>query len=105
MSRNKRTKWTSISGDTKIKVYERDKGCCIFCGSPSGLPEMHIVSRANGGSGCEKNIVTACRYTCHMKMDAGTREERKLYREIAINYLKSKYDNWNEEDLIYKKGM
>ncbi len=28
---------------------------------------------------------------------------REQMKEYAKNYLNSKYDNWNEEDLLYKK--
>ena len=100
---SKRTKWTNISAETKKRVYERDKGC-IFCGSPLGLPEAHFIPRSKGGSGGEKNIITACRYTCHKKLDSGTKDERNAYRFIAKRHLMSKYADWNEEDLIYKKN-
>ena len=66
-SKHKRTKACSISTKTKLIVYERDKGCCIFCGK-IGLPEAHIIPRSHGGLGCEENIVTACR-SCHDKLD------------------------------------
>ena len=98
-------KWTSITQETKKKVYERDNGRCIFCGSPNGLPEAHYIPRSKLGSGGERNIVTACRYTCHKKLDSGTPKERETYRLIIRNHLKKHYDNWNEEDLIYKKGV
>ena len=40
---------------------------------------------------------------CHRKYDFGTKEERKIIKKIIKNYLQSKYENWNEDDLIYRK--
>lgn len=90
----------AISKQVKKRVYERDKGLCIICGCP-GLPEAHYVSRAQLGLGIEENIVTLCRQ-CHRLYD-GT--ARKAYGEIIRNYLKKQYPDWDEQKLVYKKGM
>ena len=90
---------TSISRETKEKVYERDKGKCILCGKP-GLPEAHFISRSHLGMGVEENIVTLCR-ECHNRYDHTT--EKKKIKEQIRSYLKSKYEDWNEEKLIYKR--
>lgn len=52
------------------------------------------------GLGIEENIFTACG-RCHNEQDNGLRT--KYYDNIAEEYLKSKYPNWNKENLIYKK--
>lgn len=96
----RRTKSLMIPKAVKDKVYERDGGCCIFCGSP-GLPEAHYISRAHGGLGIEENVVTACR-RCHDLMDNST--ERPVMLAHAREYLKSQYLYWNEKNLIYRKG-
>ena len=95
-SKHKRTKACSISKKTKLIVYERDKGCCIFCGK-IGLPEAHIIPRSHGGLGCEENIVTACR-SCHDKLDNSPERKKMLF--YAIQYLKGFYP---KEDFIFDK--
>ena len=97
--KSRRSRATAISKATKEAVYERDEGCCIFCGRP-GLPEAHYIPRSHGGLGIEQNIVTACR-ECHRRMDQTT--DRPLYMAAAKEYLKSKYEDWNEEDLVFRK--
>lgn len=103
---SKRAKACAIPQAVKRKVAERDSidgwTCCIICGSPEGLPEAHYISRANGGLGIEQNIVTLCR-SCHRLYDGGTREQREALREQIRDYLKSKYPDWNEEELIYMR--
>lgn len=106
--KTKRSKATDIPMSVKKKVWERDKGCCIICGNSFNvMPNAHYISRAKGGLGIEKNIFTACtRLTendCHYRFDNGTKEEREKLKSIVKSYLKSKYQDWNEEELYYKK--
>ena len=71
------------------------------------MPNAHYIPRSKGGLGIEENIVTLCtEFTlnkCHRKYDFGNKDERKKIGNIIKNYLQSKYDNWNEEQLYYKK--
>lgn len=97
--KHKRTKACAISMRTKLNVYKRDGGCCIFCGR-CGLPEAHVISRAQGGLGCEENIITVCRL-CHDKLDNST--ERKKMIQVAEDYLKKKYPGWKRENFIFDK--
>ncbi len=96
---HKRTKACAISKKTKQIVHERDRKCCIFCGAP-GLPEAHVVPRSHGGLGIPQNIVTACRI-CHDKMDNSTDRQQML--QVAADYLKRFYPDWNEQSLVYDK--
>ena len=100
MGKSKRTKACEIPPEVKKAVEERDNKCCIFCGSPNAKGEAHVISRAQGGLGVERNIITACR-VCHGKMDNS--QFRAYYVEKAKEYLKGIYPDWNEEDLIYNK--
>lgn len=97
---NKRTKACDISQKVKNKVWKRDNECCILCGSPYARPNAHFISRSHSGLGIEKNIVTLCS-NCHRRYDQTT--ERENIRVYIRNYLKEKYKDWNEEDLVYKK--
>lgn len=97
---HKRTKAVAIPPKIKKEVEERDNHQCIFCGSPYARGECHYVNRSQGGLGIAKNLVTACAYH-HREMDNG--KNIKMYRDIARDYLKSKYPDWNEDDLIYNK--
>ncbi len=96
---HKSTKACAISKEVKRRVYERDEGLCIICGCV-GFPDAHVVSRAHLGLGVEENIVTLCR-PCHRLYDGVKRDE---YGQLIRNYLMGIYPNWNEQNLIYRKG-
>lgn len=98
-SKHKRTKACEISKKTKLIVYERDGGCCIFCGK-IGLPEAHVIPRSHGGLGCPENIITICR-SCHDKLDNSTERKKMLF--YAIQYLKWFYPDWKKENFIFDK--
>ena len=96
----KGTKACDISQSVKEKVWQRDKCRCICCGSPFAMPNAHFIARSQLGLGIEQNIVTLCA-KCHHNYDHTTKREE--YREYIRNYLKSKYPDWNEEKLRYRK--
>ena len=95
----KRTKALDISKKVKDKVWERD-GRCVICGSPQAMPNAHYISRAQGGLGIERNVVTLC-ICCHHDLDHTVKRER--LKLIVKRYLSNMYDDWEEEKLIYKK--
>lgn len=106
--KTKRSKATDIPMSVKKTVFERDNGCCVICGnSYNVMPNAHYISRAKGGLGIEQNIFTACtrltKNDCHYKFDNGTKEEKEMLKTIVKKYLKSKYSDWNEDNLRYKK--
>lgn len=96
------TKQTEIKISTKKIVWERDNHKCIFCGRevPVFCANSHYIKRSHNGKGIEQNILTNC-IECHKKMDDSVERTSMLLK--AKEYLQSKYDNWNEEILIYKK--
>lgn len=100
--KSKRSKACDISQKTKQIVWERDGRECIICGRP-GLPNSHYIRRSKGGLGIEQNIATMC-IECHNAYDDGKDTELRDYiKQKTKKYLQSKYDDWKEEDLIYKK--
>lgn len=98
---HKRTKALSISKRVKDVVWERDGGCCVLCGNPRAQPNAHYISRAQGGLGIERNIVTLC-LNCHRRYDQTA--DRAEIRLDLREYLESKYPDWDESQLIYQKG-
>ena len=99
---SKRTKALAIPKDIKLIVWERDLHRCIFCHCevPWNLANSHFIKRSHGGLGIPKNLFCAC-LNCHHDYDDTPKREWML--PIARNHLIAKYEDWNEEDLIYKK--
>ena len=97
---HKRTKALDIPKKVKKIVWERDKGRCILCGSPSAAPNAHYIPRSQSGLGIPENVVTLC-LKCHMEYDnSGLRNTLK--QQIKA-YLTEQYPDWSEENLTYKK--
>ena len=99
--KTKRAKACDITKKVKDRVWERDGGVCIICGSPYAMPNSHYIRRSQGGLGIEENIVTMCQ-RCHLSYDQG--KERAAIATYTERYLRSKYPDWNPQKLIYKKG-
>lgn len=113
MATSRRTKATTFSNETKMKIVERDQGC-IFCKhglypnekdiwDKNIMDIAHIINKSQGGLGIEQNGVQSCRYHHHL-LDNGNQGLREMLLSFAKEYLKRKYPDWNDEDLIYKKG-
>lgn len=100
MAVSKRTKALQIPPKVKAAVWERDGGCCVYCGSHNAAPVAHFIARSHGGLGIEENILTLCA-ECHRRYDQTTK--RREMKEFFREYLKSKYPEWDEKNLIYKR--
>lgn len=100
--KHKRTKETDIQKGVKDAVWERDNHECIFCHKKVSIfyANAHLIPRSQGGLGIEKNIFTACQH-CHSEQENGL--NTKKYEQEAEIYLKSKYKDWNRQELTYKK--
>lgn len=112
---NKRTKATSYTKETKARVVERDSHSCLFClkgyhivGKNLSSLEFnvfdiaHYINRSQGGLGVEENLVLLCRYH-HSLLDNGNKGLRSEMLSVIEEYLKSKYENWDKDNLVYKK--
>ena len=108
--KSRRTNACDIPPRVKKAVAERDSidgwTCCIYCGKPApttnplAFSNCHYIPRSQGGLGIEENVFTMD-WECHLRYDQSTnREEMKAFIK---EYLQSKYPDWNEEDLIYRK--
>jgi len=49
-----------IPDDTKMLVWQRDRGKCVKCGSQSELQYDHIIPVATGGASSPKNLQILC---------------------------------------------
>lgn len=95
-----RTKALDIPAAVKDEVWERDHRRCVLCGNPQAMPNAHYISRAQGGLGIAKNVVTLCA-RCHRDYDQTTM--RSFLREELKVYLSRIYPDWDESKLIYRK--
>ena len=110
MAKSTRTKALEIPIEVKGAVAERDSvdgwACCVFCGKPAppenplAFSNAHYISRGQGGLGIEENILTLC-WGCHMRYDQS--EHREKMKAFFKDYLKTKYPDWDDIKLIYRK--
>jgi 5-methylcytosine-specific restriction endonuclease McrA len=98
--KSKRAKACDISKKVKDRVWERDGGRCIICGSYQAMPNSHFIRRSQGGLGIEENIVTMC-MDCHRQYDQGS--HRRTIEAYTEMYLRSHYPDWDRSKLVYKK--
>jgi Restriction endonuclease len=56
----------SIPEDVKLRVWSRDGGACVRCGSRENLHFDHIIPIAKGGGNDEENIQVLCQQ-CNLK--------------------------------------
>lgn len=98
---SRRSRDCDISPISRNEVLRRDDCCCIICGTKKDLQIAHYISRARNGLGIPENLVTLC-YKHHFQYDNG-----KFHLEIKKrieNYLQAHYPDWNNINLIYRKG-
>ena len=98
---NKRTKSTSVSTNVRLTVMARDKNHCIFCGSHQMLSVAHYIPRSRAGLGIEQNLAVVC-MPCHMRLDQSIYRKEMLI--VYKRYLVRQYGEFDECNLIYKKG-
>ena len=101
--KHKSTKATEIPMKVKKVVWERDGYACIYCGKYVDVyyANSHYIKRSHLGKGIEQNVVTACP-TCHDKYDF--KDFNGEMKNYTREYLSRLYDEWNEDDLVYRKS-
>lgn len=113
MAKHRLTKKTDFSRKTRERIWERDKGACIFCrmGYPAAgagyldleiKDIMHFIPRSQMGLGIEENGAVGCRYH-HAQLDNGNRGLRGEMLGRFEDYLKGIYPQWSREKLVYRK--
>ena len=111
----KYTKLLQFSKETREKILERDNYGCLFCrlgyhivGKNLSNLEfnvfdiMHFINKSQMGLGIEENGVCGCRWHHHL-LDNGNKGLRQEMLSIMEEYLKSPYENWDKDNLVYKK--
>lgn len=109
---HKDTKARAIPMTVKRAVAERDScddwPCCLYCGTPAPPEALwafscaHFIPRSQGGLGIEENILTLCP-ECHRRFDQTTQRSKMI--PYFAEYLKTKYPDWDESQLVYRKDM
>lgn len=109
---HKRTKQLQFSKKTKQRILERDEDC-VFCKMGYSIEgagslalqikdPMHVVNKSQGGLGIEENGALGCRFH-HSLLDNGNKGLRQQMQQDLETYMKSQYDGWNREMLVYSK--
>lgn len=111
--KSKQARAREFGAKARKEIYARDRAGCIFCAmgyrTEQGtwlekeiLGIMHYIPRAKNGLGIPKNGALGCQYHHHM-MDNGNQGVREEMLKMFREYLKSHYEDWNEEELVYSK--
>lgn len=113
MKKSKQAKMREFPPKARREIMQRDNNQCIFCarGYMTGRGTwfgkeikgiMHYIPRSQNGKGIPQNGAIGCQYH-HEMLDNGNKGKRKEMLEMFADYLRSKYPDWNERDLIYSK--
>ena len=113
MKKSKQSRAREFTQKERKLIKERDRNQCIFCAAGwetegatsmalSTLSIMHYIPRSQNGLGIQQNGAVGCQYH-HELMDNGNKGNRKEMLDFFREYLKSKYADWKEEELVYSK--
>ena len=116
MTKNKKSKQAKareFSKSVREEIYYRDKEECIFCQMGYNMDKatwfgreiksvMHYIPRSKNGLGIPQNGAIGCQYH-HEMMDNGNSGRREEMLNLFKGYLKEKYADWKEENLVYSK--
>ena len=97
---SKVSKACDISAKVRKEVMERDGSRCFICGSKFGIQIAHFIPRSLLGLGIPQNLGVLC-CECHFEYDNG--KFHKEYKKAFKEYLKGRYEDWDENKLTYRK--
>lgn len=78
---------------TRRPIYERDGGCCRYCGRPISADEFvvdHIIPARRGGPSTSDNFATACP-SCNTRKNNRTPEEAGMTLLPLVNAPRNSY--------------
>lgn len=89
----KRKERGRIKPATYKRIYERDNGQCVLCGTTRGLEAHHVRYRSQGGSGEEHNLTLLCgpstqSGTCHWKAHSSKEVRQQLEERMRALFPK-----------------
>ncbi len=76
------------------RLYRRDDGQCVYCGSKKGLTIDHVLPKSRGGKNTWSNLVTCCS-PCNIKKgnrtpeEAGMKLRKKPYEPSIFSFVLS----------------
>lgn len=80
------------------KIFERDKGTCVYCGAPAAEID-HVIPYREGGKGISSNCVCTCR-SCNQAKKNHPNDD--IYLTRAIFWLLQCGENISWMDEFYK---
>lgn len=86
--------------DVLREVLKRDNEKCIVCGEKHNLQITHYISQTRLGLYIPENLVVLC---LKCRLDCCNAKKHKEHKEFIKNYLKSKYPDWDEKNIVFKK--
>ncbi len=99
---SKRSKACDIKPKVRNQVLERDSKRCVVCSTTYNLELAHVLSRAHGGLGKPKNLVTLCQKH-HKMLDSGKYKDQVYIKNIITDYMFKLYGAVLIEDIKYSK--
>ena len=61
----------------RTRIFGRDNGECVYCGSKKDLTLDHVVPKSRGGGNDWTNLVTSC-FKCNLKKGNKTPDEANM---------------------------
>ena len=80
--------------DKRAYLFEREKGCCIYCGSKGKMEIEHVIPRSRGGTDSLNNLVLSC-HECNQAKGSMSLPEflkgkpsvlRRVRSHLGVNY-------------------
>ncbi|WP_327933260.1 HNH endonuclease [Brevibacillus centrosporus] len=87
----KRKERGRVKPATYRRVFDRDGGKCVLCGTTRGLEAHHVRYRSRGGTGEEHNLAMVCgpathSATCHAKAHSSKQVRAQLEEYMRVLY-------------------
>lgn len=81
-------RYTKVLPFSRMNVYIRDKGACMYCGKKVSVHSFtfdHVIPRCEGGKSCWKNVVVSC-------VKCNNQKDRMLAHKFAKKLIRQPYE-------------